>query len=271
MNRPTTVFLLLAFALTWGVWVPRALAGDDPGWTGALAPLSTYGPAAAAVLTAALTGGRPALRALGRRLVRWRVGRQWWLLVLAGPVGVWLTAAGAHLAATGELGAAPQVLDAGPLGVLALLPLLLLTDGLGEEVGWRGFALPEWLRDAGPATASLLLGVVWAVWHAPLAWTDGATLEGTAIWLLLLQLPALAVLHTWVFRGTGGSALTAVVLHATTSLFAVPLPGGGEPWPPYLLQLAVQVALAAAVLAGWRRVRPVRPVPRQRAVADWRG
>ncbi len=263
-GRPLATFWLLAFGLTWAVWVPRAATGGDPGW---LEPLSTYGPALAAVLAAALPAGRVALAALGRRLTRWRVGR-WWVVVLLGPAAVWLVTVVLTVALGGRPGdAMPLAGTTGPVGVLVLLLVLALTDGLGEEAGWRGFALPALLRRTGPAAAALVLGLAWAVWHAPLAWTDGAVLEGTAIWLLLVQLPAVAVLHTWVFLGTGGSALTAVVLHATTSLCAVPLPGDGSPWRPYLLQLVLQVATALAVVAGWRR-QPVRPSAAARA-RDW--
>ncbi|SDZ18180.1 CAAX protease self-immunity [Geodermatophilus africanus] len=118
----------------------------------------------------------------------------------------------------------PQAVEAGPAGLVLLFLVLALTDGLGEELGWRGFALPRLLRRRGPVGASLLLGVVWAVWHAPLSWTSGAVLEGTPVWLLLVQLPACAVGYTWVFLHTGGSVLPAVALHSALGLFGVPLP-----------------------------------------------
>ncbi|WP_369135306.1 CPBP family glutamic-type intramembrane protease [Modestobacter sp. I12A-02662] len=265
-RRPLATFWLLAFGLTWAVWVPRALTGGDPGPWG---PLSTYGPALGAVLAAVLTGGRPALAALGRRLIRWRVGR-WWAVVLLGPAALWLVTVALTVAVGGRPGdATPLAGTTGPAGVLVLLLGLALTDGLGEETGWRGSALPTLLRRTGPVAASLVLGLAWALWHAPLARTDGAVLEGTAIWLLLVQLPALAVLHTWVFLGTGGSALTAVALHATTSLFAVPLPGDGSPWPPYLVQLGVQVAAALAVVAGWRRAPTAAGAGQRHDARDW--
>jgi membrane protease YdiL (CAAX protease family) len=58
-------------------------------------------------------------------------------------------------------------------GMLPFFVVLVLTDGLGEETGWRGFALPRLLDRTGPLPASLLLGVMWAVWHLPLFWTVG--------------------------------------------------------------------------------------------------
>ncbi|SDZ18203.1 hypothetical protein SAMN05660209_04943 [Geodermatophilus africanus] len=80
-------FLLLAFGFTWAVWVPRALESAgvlDSRWASGLGAGWAYGPAVAAVLTAAWAG-RPALRELGARLTRWRVGVRWWAVVLAGP------------------------------------------------------------------------------------------------------------------------------------------------------------------------------------------
>jgi CAAX protease family protein len=134
--------------------------------------------------------------------------------------------------------------------------VLALTDGLGEELGWRGFALPRLLRRRGPVAASLLLGVVWAVWHAPLSWTSGAVLEGTPVWLLLVQLPACAVGYTWVFLHTGGSVLPAVALHATLSLFGVTLPRTDGDWRPYLLFVGLQVAVAAVLVVAGELRRP---------------
>ncbi|SHN60468.1 CAAX protease self-immunity [Geodermatophilus obscurus] len=247
-----TGFLLLAFAITWAVWVPRALESTgvlDTRWASGLGAGWTYGPAIAAVLTAAWTG-RPALRELGARLTRWRVGVRWWAVVLAGPAVLWLTTAGLH----GVLGGGwaevrPRAVEAGLAGLVPLFLVLALTDGLGEELGWRGFALPRLLRRSGPVGASLLLGAVWAVWHAPLYWTSGAVLEHTPVWLLLVQLPACAVGYTWVFLHTGGSVLPAVALHSALSLFAVSLPRTDGDWRPYLLSVGLQVAVAAVLVA----------------------
>ena len=70
-------------------------------------------------------------------------------------------------------------------GLAAALPILLvlcLTDGLGEETGWRGFLLPRQLQHLNRLAASCLLGVIWALWHLPLFWTEGAALAGSSPW-----------------------------------------------------------------------------------------
>jgi hypothetical protein len=250
-------FVLLAFALTWVVWVPRALESAgvlDGRWASELGAVWSYGPAIAAVLTAALSG-RGALRELGARLTRWRFGVRWWAVVLVGPAGLWLATAGLHGLLGGDWSEVrPAALGAGLAGLAPLLLLLALTDGLGEELGWRGFALPRLLRRTGPVAASLLLGVVWAVWHAPLHWTGGMVLEGSPLWLLLVQLPVCAVLYTWVFLHTGGSALAAVALHAALGAFGVSVPHADADWRPYLLFVGLQV-VAAAVLVATGRLR----------------
>jgi membrane protease YdiL (CAAX protease family) len=106
-----------------------------------------------------------------------------------------------------------------------LLPLFLailtLTDGLGEELAWRGFALPRLLTRYNALVASVVLGVIWALWHLPLLWTEGNGMFHLPVWLLLLDLTAKSILFTWVFLHTRGSVLIAMLFHGATNLFLV--------------------------------------------------
>jgi uncharacterized protein len=267
-RHPVATFFALAFGLTWLVWVPRAAVSQGrlaAEWPVFLGRVWTYGPALAALLAAALTGGRPALRDLGARLGRWRVGWRWYAVVLAGPLAVTLAAAGVWVALGGAWAAAvPPALAGGaggdppPLPLLALFFVLLaLTDGLGEETGWRGYALPRLLAGHGALAASLGLGVVWALWHLPLFWTAGAALAGRSVPLQLLGLPALSVLYTWVFQHTRGSLLLAVLFHAAGNLWGVALlPAAGGDATPALLRIGLTWLLALGVTAatGARRL-----------------
>ena len=141
------IFTLLTFGLTWAVWVPRA-AGVEVGVVG---HLWTWAPAVAAVLCAAVTAGREGVADLGRRLVRWRVGWRWYPIVLLGPAVFALVVAGVQML----LGArwadvAPTALTLSLPTLLLALVLLTVTDGLGEEVAWRGYALPRLLDRFNP-------------------------------------------------------------------------------------------------------------------------
>jgi membrane protease YdiL (CAAX protease family) len=218
-RHPLVTFFLLVFILTWVVWVPRASGAH----LGVVGQAWTWIPAIAALLAAALTGGRGALRELGSRLVRWRVGWQWYVVVILGPATFSLAVAGIYTLFGGSWAdAAPPAILVGPLVVLPLfLVILTLTDGLGEELAWRGFALPRLLTRYNALAASLILGVIWALWHLPLLWTEGGPMYQLPVWLLLLDVTAKAVLFTWVFLHTRGSVLIAMLFHGATNLFLV--------------------------------------------------
>jgi membrane protease YdiL (CAAX protease family) len=262
-RHPLMTFFLLAFGLTWVVWVPRA-AGVPVGVVG---QVWTWAPAIAALLAAALTGGRTAVRDLGARLVRWRVGWQWYLVLILGPAAFSLAVAGIYVLLLGGswAAAAPPSLREAPLLLLPLLLVILtLTDGLGEELAWRGFALPRLLTRYNALVASLVLGVLWGLWHVPLVWTEGATMYQQPVWLFLMDVTAKSVLFTWVFLHTRGSVLLAMLLHAATNLFVVS-PNLTTSGDLTLLLLAAAakwlLVVVVIVVAGTSLVRNRRPEP----------
>src|SRR5215211_7870908 len=259
-RHPLVTFFLLAYGLTWAIQIPVA-AGvlEGSGWRAV-----TWVPAIAALLAAALTGGRGALRELGSRLVRWRVGWQWYLVVILGPAAFSLAVAGIYTLFGGSWAdAAPPAILVGPLVVLPLfLVILTLTDGLGEELAWRGFALPRLLTRYNALAASLILGVIWALWHLPLLWTEGGPMYQLPVWLLLLDVTAKAVLFTWVFLHTRGSVLIAMLFHAATNLFLVSpeVASNGDLEIPVLAMVAKWVLVGIVLLvAGPSLVRGPRP------------
>jgi uncharacterized protein len=268
-NHPLVTFFLLAFGLAWVVWVPRALG----------APLDTVGmawtwaPAIAALLAAALTGGRDAVRELGSRLVRWRVGWQWYLVVILGPAAFSLALAGIYTLFGGSWAdAAPPAILEGPLLLLPLfLVILTLTDGLGEELAWRGFALPRLLTRYNALVASVVLGVIWALWHLPLLWTEGNSMFHQPLWLLLLDVTAKSILFTWVFLHTRGSVLIAMLFHGATNLFIVSpdVASTGDLALPVLAMVAKWVLVGIVlVVAGPSLVRGSHPEALPRTSAE---
>jgi uncharacterized protein len=261
-RHPLVTFFLLVFILTWVVWVPRASGAP----LGVLGQAWTWIPAIAALLAAALTGGRGALRELGSRLVRWRVGWQWYVVVILGPAVFSLAVAGIYALFGGSWAeAAPPAILAGPLLLLPLfLAILTLTDGLGEELAWRGFALPRLLTRYNALVASVVLGVIWALWHLPLLWTEGNGMFHLPVWLLLLDLTAKSILFTWVFLHTRGSVLIAMLFHGATNLFLVSpeVASTGDLELPVLAMVGKWVLVGIVLLvAGPRLVRDPRPDP----------
>jgi uncharacterized protein len=154
-----------------------------------------------------------------------------------------------------------------PRDTLLLLPIFLLiltlTDGLGEELAWRGFALPRLLSRYNALAASLILGVIWSLWHLLLIWTQGNGMFHQPVWLLLLDVTAKSVLLTWVFLHTRGSVLMALLFHGATNLFIVSpdvASTGGDLTLPLLAAVAKWVLVVVViVVAGPGLVRGPRP------------
>jgi membrane protease YdiL (CAAX protease family) len=259
---PVSTFFVLAFAITWAVWVPRAL---DIDWANGLGTFWTYGPAAAAILAAVIVGGRPELRQLLSGLDKWRIGWLWYAVILLGPLALGLLVAAVNTALGGSWDdGMPQALSEPLPIVLLLLVILTVTDGLGEELGWRGFALPRMLDSHNAFAASIVLGIVWAIWHLPLIWTDGNALEETYIWLLVVRLPATSILFTWVYQHTNRSVVAAAIFHGSLNLFSVAPPTPGDPLTPAVIAVVSHwiIALLLVLLAGGHRLDgfPSQPV-----------
>jgi uncharacterized protein len=251
---PVPTFFVLAFVITWMVWIPRAF---DIDWAVGVGTFWTYAPAVAALVTAVIVGGRPELRQLLSGLDKWRIGRTWYAVILLGPLALGLLVAMVNVALGGNWDEGmPEVLSEPLPIVLLLLVILTITDGLGEELGWRGFALPRMLNGRNAFAASMALGMIWAVWHLPLIWTDGNALEGTNFWLLLARLPATSVIFTWVYQHTNGSVVAAAVFHGSLNLFSVAPPTPGDPLTPAVITLACHwiIALVLTIVAGPRRL-----------------
>jgi membrane protease YdiL (CAAX protease family) len=250
-THPVVTMFVLAYGLTWVVWVPRAF-GIDMGLVGRL---WTWAPAVAALLTAALLG-KAVLRNWAARLVRWRAPWYWYLGVVLGPAAFSLAVAACYAVLGGSWRAAlPWLGTSVPLLPLLLL-LLTVTDGFGEEPAWRGFALPRVLESHGAFVASLVVGIFWALWHLPLLWTPGIQASQLPWWLLIVDVPAKSVFFTWVFRHTAGSVLIAALFHGATNLFVVsPAVATAHDLTLPVLATAAKWILVGAVLLGVRATR----------------
>ena len=137
--------------------------------------------------------------------------------------------------------------DSVQLGGLSLLDLVVFVLVAGEELGWRGYALPALLKRRSPLQASLVLGVLWGVWHLPTFLIIGTPQYGRPFAAFLLMTTAYSVLLSWAWLGTRGSVLIATVFHGSINLSQGFFLGGVDPATQYWLLAGVYV-LAALVL-----------------------
>jgi len=222
-RHPVLAGFVLMFACTWPIdlWA----AADSHGWTSWSVPpvlplLVGYGFVVASLVMTGIVSGRAGIRALLRQFLVWRFGLAWYVVVLIGPAVVDLVAIALHVL----VGGAPpdfsqpfaRQVTGSSLGLWALLPIFFLFGVLtnGEEIGWRGYALPRLQERYGALLASVVIGVVWALWHVPKFLTVGSA-QDYSFWLYLLDTIAKAIIFTWVYNRTGNSLLSVTLLHAS--------------------------------------------------------
>jgi hypothetical protein len=141
-HAPLTGYFALTFAWSWACWALSPAVKPQLPWLATLLMFAgSFGPSLAAVVVVASTRKWLGLRAWLGRCLRWRIGWAWWAFALLLPLAVMSIAAGLHIALGGAIATSPA--SGHLLMTLVNLPLILLLGGpLGEEFGWRGYALP---------------------------------------------------------------------------------------------------------------------------------
>jgi len=232
---PLTSFFVMAFAFSWIAWSPWFLSKDGAGLLPYSSPLINssvvpvgilLGPSLAAFIMTGAIEGSAGIRRLLRRFVLWRVGIRWYLFAL---VGVPVVMALGTVIVPGGIA---SLLALGPRYVPTYLLWFVIITIIGgpvlEEPGWRGFALPRLQPRHGPLVGTLILGLLWALWHLPEflvpAWaksSGGSGLFDIAKFVVIAI--AFGVVITWVFNNTRGSVLMAILLHASIDTFTMPM------------------------------------------------
>lgn len=230
-------YFTFAYAISWAFELP--LAASAQGWLQTPVPpvlhyLAAFGPLASALIVTAATEGRRGIRQLLAGLLKWRVGLGWILFATLSPVALFGVAAIVGYATQGkwpELALLGEVDYLPYLGIGGALILWLLTFGIGEEVGWRGFALPRLQQGHSALTATLILGIVWAFWHLPaFFYKDTYVAMGliAGLPLFLLSILAASLVFTWLYNSTCGSLLMVILFHALFDFLSVSRAGGGN-------------------------------------------
>lgn len=243
MDRPLRIYLRLAFGITWGFGGLALLAGAyrpeaAPPVSRALHYVAAFGPSLAGFIMAGRVEGRAGpLRLLARTVPTWS-GFPWYVAVIIGFPAVNLVAAWFLT---------PEFIPRLPSWdrLLYFLPLTLVTDTgpLGEEFGWRGFALPRLLHRWQLLPASLILGAIWWAWHLPTFFISTLSQHQLSIPVFLVNSLALSVIMTWLYLRTGGDLLLMILVHAAANYC-------GAIGVPFSAEVSAEVACAALIVAG---------------------
>jgi membrane protease YdiL (CAAX protease family) len=246
------IYVLLAVLISWLPWYATGSG------------FFVCGASIAGIITIALTAGKQGMRDLVRRTLRWRTSVLWWAMALLFTGLLVLPAIGIRYALDGTRPSFAFFKESA-----AMIPVFflytLLGGPLGEEFGWRGFALPRLQRKWSPVMASAVIGVVWALWHLPLFFQEDSFQGQMGFEYLPLYLVAevaLATFITWVYNKTKGSLLVGgIIMHnadnfwgvtlLTNATYGMAIHGEGEPILDLRLWVIATIvsAVAAAVLA----------------------
>lgn len=245
------VFVVVTFAVTWTVWAPLVSsppdAGGDVPWTFFL---GSAGPACGAAAAAWWEGGRSGLVSWTRRAFSVRIGWRWWVAAAGMPVAYFAIGSVAAALVTGGWP------DPAQFGVTAKLPSLawpfvaavwILTFGLGEEMGWRGWLLPALSRRMSVLWAAVVVGGIWIVWHLPAFFFNPTyTAMGAAVIGWMLALMCGSVLLAWITVEAGWSIVPVLIWHAGFDLLTAADQSAGV-----IASTISAVVMVQGVGAGW--------------------
>jgi membrane protease YdiL (CAAX protease family) len=233
-QNPLVFYFVITYLISWTIWSP--IVASAQGWVNWNVPYALYyfgsfGPLLSALIVTALTEGGAGVRDLFRRVFKFRVEFRYYAFAVLVPIGLFALAYLANFVVTGSwsdlglLGNADYLPYLGPLGVLGLW---FLTYGLGEETGWRGFALPHLQKKHSATSATLILALLWAFWHFPAFF-----FRDTYVELGVLGFPMFAfmmlfttMVFTWLYNSTSGSVWIVIVFHAMFNWLSVSEAGG---------------------------------------------
>jgi membrane protease YdiL (CAAX protease family) len=230
LTKELTVFLILSMIISWPVVLliivqlpPGFKTGDIESFknaAGSLEMLFGTGPFISAIIVALIYRGKSGVKELFRKIITWKVSVRWYIWALILPVipqwiGLFLWAQ-----LTGTELRLPTLTDY--LSSWLQIALISAAYYVTEELGWRGFMLARILSMHTWIKSSLLVGVIWSIWHYPLwitsAWATTGSLKHVVLMVTASSVFAtgMSVMLTWIFKNTRGSILLAMLLHGSS-------------------------------------------------------
>ncbi len=262
-RNPFISFVILTYLFSW--WPSLLFI-----WGMSPIGVAAFGPLIAALVVLGVTVGKPGVKTLLGRMVRWRVGWQWYLVALGLP----LLMAGLASYLTVLMGApAPSAEQlAGWPSIFMTFPITLLIPGLGgawEEPGWRGFALHRLEAGRSHLWALLPLWIIIVVWHIPLF------LTGDAQWVDAVNMVGGVIIYNWLYHRSGQSVLLVMMIHAMNNAasgeFFSPMFTGVYAMQQGWMRTLVWCVVALIVLVvnwRWWTQSDTRIAPESKAVLD---
>jgi membrane protease YdiL (CAAX protease family) len=254
-NRNPWMFFVLTFAYSWILWLPSVLDGlgmelpfDVSGYSIVVVVIGAFAPLLAALTLVFREGGARGVRSFLKRALDFDVKPVYYLIALGLPLLIHLAAH--YLAAASGLDVARTLFPAeAPLPpVILAVPyffLMLVLGGGQEEFGWRGYAQEPLQEKLGIIPASLVIGVIWGVWHLPLWFIAGDLHSAYSFVAFVLMTTSISILYGWLYNSSGKKLIVVIFFHAMNNTAAPLIPFlhgiAGKPERAYWIYAAVNL------------------------------
>jgi membrane protease YdiL (CAAX protease family) len=227
-KHPIVWFYILAFAISWLGWMPmvagsQGISPFDHPLFQFLLLMPAIGPALAAVIVTAANDGKAGIHCLFEPVWQWRVGVVWLMIAVIAPALLLL--AGKIVTQALGLSATTESLGSNIVGMVIATLVMSLFSNTWEEVGWRGFALPRLQKNHNALVATLVVGVLWGVWHLPLFFWMGNPMSNYPFLAWFIGTVAVSFVYTWLYNSTQGSLFVVTLFHVLGNTFGAIISG----------------------------------------------
>lgn len=248
-------YFLLTYAYSWVIWLPSVLDGfgldlpfDVAGYSTVVVIIGAFAPLLAAFTLVARAEGRKGIKTFFARALDFRIKPIYLIIALGLPLVIHLLAhylslfIGLDVANTlfpAEMSISPLIL------AIPYFFLMLVLGGGQEEFGWRGYALEPLQEKIGVIPASLVIGLVWGIWHLPLWFMAGDMHSAYSFLAFVLMTTSISLIYTWLYNSSGKKLIVVLFFHAMNNTAAPLLPFlhgvEGKPESAYWIYAAVNV------------------------------
>ena len=263
IRKELTRFFIITFAISWLIWLPGILIPNFPVPGKVLEVLGAVAPAVVALILVGRAEGKIGLK----RIAASSFGKKcnWKFLLFACLMLLGLHAASRVIYSFFTTNLPRSEMLSSPIALIPIFIIMFLFGGgLGEEIGWRGYALDRIQTKYSALAASLFLGVFWIMWHLPVFSLPGTNQSTVPFWLFTLAVIPLGVMMTWVYNNTNQSIFAAAFFHTVGNLahelFRI-MPTEASPSITGFIILTVLYYMAAAVIValfGAKSLRHIR-------------
>lgn len=240
--------VVIFFALVFVLCIPLWLAGDNKLPLPVNLPVSAltaFVPMIAAAILVYRQEGINGCRALFGRILDFRKIRGlWWLPVLLLPPLIYILT---YLVMQVMGMPLPEEVEV-PLATIPAFFALYFMSGVGEELGWTGYATDPLQARWGALRSSILLGLGWAIWHS-IAFLQTGNPPDWVLWQCLMTI-AIRMLIVWVYNGTSGSVFAAILYHTAGNISWSLFPNYGSHYDPFVANLVIWLVVGAVVVIG---------------------